>query len=184
VQGAIVITRTNDRDFWTFSSASDANGHYSSFFHASDETDADPVPLAVGVALGGTSYGGNLGTPVSFDRNRSSSLDIKLGSGTSYTLAKASAYDGAVYEGLVVGVNGPGGVIKPRAEHWPDAHGDFSLVLPGSVRGRTLTFWENSRQFFSRFPARAGGPVDLGSWPSALGSAVPVGLATAAVPRR
>ena len=32
----------------------DANGHYTSFFAASDETSADPVPLAVGVALGGS----------------------------------------------------------------------------------------------------------------------------------
>ena len=57
-----MITRTQDRDFWTFSSATDASGHYSSFFAASDETAADPVPLSVGVAYGGTSYGGNLGT--------------------------------------------------------------------------------------------------------------------------
>ena len=28
VQGAVVITRTQDRDFWTHSSATDANGHY------------------------------------------------------------------------------------------------------------------------------------------------------------
>ena len=50
VEGAVVITRTQDRDFWTYSSATDASGHYSSFFAASDETAADPVPLAVGVA--------------------------------------------------------------------------------------------------------------------------------------
>jgi len=42
VQGAIVITRTQDRDFWRFSSPSDANGHYISFLSASDETAADP----------------------------------------------------------------------------------------------------------------------------------------------
>ena len=35
VQGAVVITRTQDRDFWTHSSATDVNGHYSSFFAAS-----------------------------------------------------------------------------------------------------------------------------------------------------
>ena len=81
VQGAVVITRTQDRDFWTHSSASDANGHYTSFFAASDETNADPVILAVGVASGGISYGGTLGTNASFKRLRSAVMNIKLGAG-------------------------------------------------------------------------------------------------------
>ena len=45
VAGATLVTRTQDRDFWTFSLPSDANGHYTSFFAASDEMGADPVPL-------------------------------------------------------------------------------------------------------------------------------------------
>jgi hypothetical protein len=57
------------------------------------------------------------------------------------------------------------------------------MVLPASTRGKTLHFWENRRQFFSRFPATSGGPVDLASWPTALGSSVPADLATLAVPR-
>src|SRR5205085_8918805 len=52
VAGATVVTRTQDRDFWTFSQPSDAGGHYVSFFTASDETGADPVPLTVQVASG------------------------------------------------------------------------------------------------------------------------------------
>jgi len=51
-------------------------------------------------------------------------------------------------------------------------------VLPASVRGKTLHFWENRRQFFSRFAATPGKTVDLRSWPSGLGDAVPTGLAT------
>src|SRR5262249_43426719 len=86
-QGAVVITRTQGRDFWTHSSASDANGHYTSFYSASDETDADPVVLAVGVASGGISYGGTLGTNTSFKRLRSATLNIKLGNGTAYTIS-------------------------------------------------------------------------------------------------
>jgi hypothetical protein len=74
-------------------------------------------------------------------------------------------------------------VIKPLAEHWPDAHGNFSMVLPASTRGKTLRFWENRRQFFSRFAASPGGAVDLVSWPTALGPAVPLGLASISVPR-
>ena len=51
-------------------------------------------------------------------------------------------------------------MIKPVSEQWPDAHGNFSMVLPASTRGKTLHFWENRRQFFSRFPAKTGGPVE------------------------
>src|SRR5206468_2553767 len=66
VQGAVVVGRTNDRDFWTFSAPSDSAGHYTSLFHASDELDEDPVPINIGVALGQVSYGGNLGTVANF----------------------------------------------------------------------------------------------------------------------
>jgi len=51
------------------------------------------------------------------------------------------------------------------------------------VRGRTLTFWENLRQSFSRFAAHRGGAVDLRSSPSQLGAAVPTGLATLKIQR-
>src|SRR6266542_1181296 len=104
VQGAVVVGRTNDRDFWTFSSPSDSGGHYTSLFHASDETDADPVPINIGVALGAISYGGNLGTAANFKRNQSATLDIQLRAGTAYTVAKPVSYPGAIYEGPAVGV--------------------------------------------------------------------------------
>jgi hypothetical protein len=184
VQGAVVITRTQDRDFWTHSSASDGSGRYTSFFAASDETGADPVVLAVGVAAGGTSYGGNLGTTANFKRLQSAELDIKLGSGTAYTVQAPAAQVGAVYAGLVVGVTAGGKVVKPLSERWPDATGTFSMRLPPSVRGKTITFWQNARQSFSRFAARPGGAVDLGTWPSKLGDAVPTGIARLAVPKR
>jgi hypothetical protein len=184
VQGAVVITRTQDRDFWTHSSASDANGRYTSFFAASDETDADPVPISVGVALGNVSYGGTIGTNVSFARLKSATMNVRLGSGTSYTPEQPTSHAGAVYSGLVVGVRVGGKVVKPLAERWPDAKGTFSVTLPPSVRGRTLTFWQTLRQSFSRFVARRGGAVDLGSWPSQLDGAVPRGQATLKIPRR
>jgi hypothetical protein len=182
VRGAVVITRTQDRDFWTHSSGSDQNGHYTSFFSASDETNSDPVPLSVGVALGGVSYGGVLGTNASFKRLRSAVMNIQLGAGVNYTLQTPSSYAGAVYSGLVVGVTVGGKVVKPLAARWPDATGTFSMTLPASVRGTTLHFWENARQFFSRFTARPGGAIDLTSWPTALGDGVSVGLATLNVP--
>jgi hypothetical protein len=184
VQGAVVITRTQDRDFWTHSSASDANGHYSSFFSASDETGANPVSLAVGVALGNVSYGGTLGTNTPFAVLKSATLDVKLGSGTSYTIAKPTSYTGAVYSGLIVGVTAGGNVVKPISEIWPDAKGNFTMILPGSVRGKTLQIWENLRQSFSTFAAKPGGAADLASWPSQLGSSVPRALGAVVVPRR
>ena len=183
VQGAVVITRTQDRDFWTHSSATDANGHYTSVFAASDETDADPVPLSVGVALGNASYGGVLGTIANFARLKSAVMNIHLGSGTSYTVEPPTSYAGAVYSGLVVGVTAGGKVVKPLAETWPTKTGAFTMTLPVSVRGRTLSFWENQRQSFSGFTARPGGPIDLRSWPAQLDNAVPSRLATLAVAR-
>jgi hypothetical protein len=183
VQGAVVVSRTNDRDFWMFSSPSAANGHYTSFFHASDESAANPVPLSIGVALGAISYGGNLGTAANFARNKSSSLDIKLGKGTAYTLGAPAATTGAIYEGLIVGVTGNGGVIKPIAEHWPDAKGNFSMLLPASVRGKTLRFWENQRQLFSASPQVPGGLVNLSTWPKVLGDTAARGIGKLVIPR-
>jgi len=183
VQGAVVITRTQDRDFWTHSSATDANGHYTSFFAASDETAADPVPLSVGVAVGGISYGGVTGVNVNFKRLRSATMNIHLGSGTNYTVLTPTSRVGAVYSGLVVGVVSGGHVVKPLAERWPSAGGAFSMRLPASLHGKTVRFWENDRQFFSSFAATPGGAVDLDAWPSQLADAVPVGVATLQLPR-
>ncbi len=79
VAGAVVITRTQDRDYWTRSNPSNANGVYTSFFTASDETADNPVLISVGVAYGSTSYGGITGTNVDFARLKSSQLNIQLG---------------------------------------------------------------------------------------------------------
>jgi hypothetical protein len=182
VQGAIVISRTQDRDFWRFSSASDANGHYLSFFSASDETAADPVPLSVGVAYGATSFGGVTGTVVNFARLQNAVLNVHLGPGTKYTLDKPTAYPGAIYSGLVVGASSGGRVIKPLSERWPDARGNFSMVLPRSARGKTISLWENQRQFYSRIVGIPGGAVDLGSWPTQLGPSAASAVATLRVP--
>jgi alcohol dehydrogenase (cytochrome c) len=184
VRGAVVITRTQDRDFWTFSSASDAQGGYTSFFSASDEIGSNPVPLSVGVALGGTNYGGVTGTVAEFAHLRSSTMNIELGSGGRYTISKPVASVGAIYRGLVVGVSGARGVVRPISARWPDANGRFSLVLPRSTRGTTLRFWQNHRQFYSRAAARPGGRVDPSAWPKVLGQTVPRGLAVVRIPSR
>jgi hypothetical protein len=131
------------------------------------------------------SYGGATGTNFNFKRLRSATMSIALPTTTTRPLpvTTPNAYAGAVYEGLVVGVTSGGRVVKPVSERWPDSHGTFSMVLPASARGKTLHVWENRRQFFSRFAARSGGPVDLSSWPTELGASVPSGLAVLHVPR-
>jgi len=111
--------------------------------------------------------------------------ELQLGTSVAYTLQTPTPQVGAIYSGLVVvGVTSGGNVNKPLAERWPDANGAFSIWLPASVRGKTVRFWENQRQFFSHFAARPGGTVDLAAWPSQLGYAVPAGLATLAIPRK
>ena len=96
-------------------------------------------------------------------------MDVKLpSSGTTLALPVSTPEEGAFYRGLLVGVAGPGGVIKPLAAHWPARDGRFSLLLPSSVRGKTLRFWESDFASFSRSAATPGGAVDLGVWPTKL----------------
>jgi alcohol dehydrogenase (cytochrome c) len=168
VRGATVVTRTTDRDFWTFSEPSDANGRYVSYFSASDEAGSDPVALSVQVAAGRVSYGSGVRN-VSFSRLHSATMDVKLpATGTTLDLPVSTPEEGAFYRGLLVGASSPAGVIKPLAARWPGKDGRFSLLLPASVRGKTLRFWESDFVSFSRSPATPGGAVDLGAWPTKL----------------
>ncbi len=180
VVGAIVVTRTQDRDFWTFSKPTDASGHYTSFFAASDESGADPVPLAVQVASGTTSFSSGATATVKFGALKSATLNIQLpGSPTAVmALPTAASYDGAVYEGLILGVSGPGGLIKPLSASWPDKNGRFRLTLPASARGKRLSIWEDLGQVFSSFPATPGGRFDMKSYPTKVLQRYPQGVAT------
>jgi alcohol dehydrogenase (cytochrome c) len=179
VAGATVVTRTQDRDFWTFSQPSDANGHYVSFFTASDETGANPVPLTVQVASGPVSYASPVNRNVNFTALRSATMDVKLPAtpATPLALPTATSFPGAIYQGILVGVSGPGGVVKPLKATWPDARGRFTLVLPGSVRGKPLRVWEDRATFFQSGNARSGGPVDVSIWPGIPPGSQPQGLA-------
>ena len=60
------------------------------------------------------------------------------------------------------------GVVKPVSATWPDAKGAFKLVLPASVEGQTLRFWQVDFESFSAQTAASGGPVDVSKWPKAL----------------
>ena len=173
VQGAYVVTRTNDRDFWTFSQPSNASGRYVSFFPASDLSEADPVEFTVQVAVGRTNYTTGVRNPT-FKRRSSATLDLKLpASGTTIALPTSTRTIGAIYRGLLVGVSAGSGVVKPVSATWPDASGRFQLVLPASVRGKTLRFWQSDFEAYQTIPAVPGGRVDLKAWPAALSDRVP-----------
>jgi hypothetical protein len=168
VRGATVVTRTTDRDFWTFSEPSDASGHYVSYFSASDESGSDPVALSVQVAVGNVSYGSGTRT-VSFSRLHSATMDIRLPErGTNLPLPASTPEQGAYYRGLLIGVSGHAGVIKPLEARWPTRDGRFSLLLPPTARGEILRFWESDFASFSRSSATPGGSVDLQGWPRKL----------------
>ena len=183
VAGATVVTRTQDRNYWTFSTPSDANGHYVSFFSASDAAGENPVPLTVQVASGATSYASPAGKNVNFTQLHSATMDVRLPASPTAPLAlpTSTSYPGAVYQGVIVGVSGPNGVVKPISATWPTAGGSFSLVLPASVKGQTLRVWEDSSTFFQPTEARPGGPIDLSIWPHIPPGNQPQGLATVAV---
>ena len=136
------------------------------------------MPLSVQVASGRKSFTTGAAT-TSFDRLRSATMNVKLpAAGTVFANPTTSAEPGAFYRGLLVGVTGAHGVVRPLAAHWPDGKGRFSLLLPPSVRGTVLHFWESDFVTFSRTPAAPGSAVDLSAWPSALPVHVPrdVGL--------
>jgi hypothetical protein len=180
-----VITRTGDRDFWTFSEPSDANGKYQSFFTASDEQGADPVPMAVGVAYQDTSYGGVTGQTVNFKRLKSATLDVKLPATATGQMkfSDATSFTGAIYEGLLIGVSHGVSTVRPLSATWPDGRGRFRIVVPASMRGKTVSFWMDRRQVFSRAVATPGGPVSPGIFPSSPRPQAPQGLLRIRLPR-
>jgi PQQ-dependent dehydrogenase (methanol/ethanol family) len=185
VQGATVVTRTLDRDFWTFSQPSNAAGRYVSFFTGSDKEGSDPVLFNVQVAVGRDSYTSGFGRDVSFKRLRSATMDVRLPAGgptAVLPLPRSQPQPGSIYQGLLVGVSGPGGVVRPVSARWPDGNGRFSLVLPRSVRGKTLRFWQSTLQAFSTIAVRPGGPVDLRTWPTGLSPRVPRDVTSLRVP--
>jgi PQQ-dependent dehydrogenase (methanol/ethanol family) len=180
VLGAVVVSRTQDRDFWTFSKPSDKDGHYTSFFAASDEAGNDPVALSVQVASGDVSYSSGVTASVKFSALKSATLDIQLpGSPTAVMpLPTSHSYEGAIYEGLVLGVSGPNGLIRPLSASWPDKNGRFRITLPASVRGQKLSVWQDLGEYFSSFPATPGGRFDMQSYPSKVLQRYPQGLAS------
>jgi hypothetical protein len=173
VAGAYVVSRTNDRDYWMFSEPSNAAGKYSSFFPASDLTEADPVEFSIQVAYGRTSYTTGARNPT-FKRRSSAFLDLKLpASGVAMQLPTSTPVPGATYRGTLIGASAGTGVVRPISATWPDVQGRFQLILPASVAGKTLRFWQSDFQTYQTNAVTPGGPVDLKAWPTALSPRVP-----------
>lgn len=185
VKGAVVTTRTNDRQYWTQSRPSGANGKYASFLVAADQEGDNPVPMTVGVAVGSTSYAEPFGAFVNFAHLKSATLNIQLPSGTSLpnSAINPTAIPGAIYQGLIVGVvGGRGGIITPVSETWPSTSGRFRIVLPASAKGKTVTFWESQAQFFTTSHATPGGAMDLSIYPRSLPTDAPQNITTIKLP--
>ena len=168
VQGAYVVSRTNDRDYWVFSEPSNAAGKYSSFFPASDLTEADPVEFAIQAAVGRTSYTTGASNPT-FKRRSSATLDLKLpASGVAMPLPDLDAGSRRHLPGPARRRLGRQGRRAAGLGDLARCEGEFQLVLPASVAGKVLRLWQSDFQSYQTTVATPGGPVDLKAWPAAL----------------
>jgi hypothetical protein len=184
VAGAVVSTRTTDRDYWTISTVTGKDGRYSSLFTASSESQQDPVPFTIRVSIGDTVYQFLQLEFVYFKRLESATLDIRLPPrGYPMAIPEPVSYPGALYTGILVGAAVNGAPVKPVSATWPSGSGRFQLTLPKSLAGKTVTLWEAKLQLFSRTPATAGGPVDVAGWPRTLPPDAPRNLASVTLSR-
>jgi hypothetical protein len=182
VDGAVVSTRTTDRDYWTISTVTGKDGRYSSLFTASSESQQDPVPFTVRVSIGDTVYQFLPLEYVLFRRLQSATLDIRLPPrGYPMAIPEPVSYPGALYTGILVGAAVNGVPVRPVAATWPTGSGAFQLTLPKRLAGKTVTLWEAKVQLFSRTPATPGGSVDIAGWPSTLPADAPRNLASVAL---
>ncbi len=99
------------------------------------------------------------------------------------TVPQTTSYTGGVYDGLLIGVARADRTVRPVSATWPDGRGRFRLVLPSSVRGKTVSFWMDQRQTFSRAVAGPGRPVTPGIFPSSPRPQAPQGLLRIRLPR-
>ena len=179
VANAQVSTRTQDRDYWTLSSVSDAQGNYTSLFTASSELSDDPVPFTVKVSKGDLVYQFLPLEFVYFKRLQSARLNVQLPpKGYPMALPQPKSYPGALYQGLVVGVAQGDTPVRPISTTWLDSTGAFTIVLPASLAGKTVSLWEGQLILFSKAAPQSGGPVDLQDYPTALPADAPRDVAT------
>jgi hypothetical protein len=175
VAGAVVSTRTNDRNYWTISTPTNAFGQYTSLFAASDESGDNPVPMNIEVAIGNIVHSFLPSEFVNFHPLRSARLNIHLPP-DGYAMAPPlpRSYPGAIYQGLVVGVSGARSTtVRPLSATWPDRAGRFTITLPRAFDGHSVTLWEAELQLFSTRPAVAGSAIQLTNWPPTVPGTAP-----------
>jgi hypothetical protein len=143
----------------------------------------DPVGFTVRVAVGDEVFEFLPDELVFFQKLRSARLDIELPPrGFPLAIPASIPYQGAVYEGLLVGIAVDGLPIKPVAARWADENGRFEFTLPASAAGKEASVWESSLYAFSKTVARPGGPADIDLYPTELGAEVPRDLAKLRLP--
>jgi carboxypeptidase family protein len=179
VAGAQVSTRTLDRDYWTVSTVTDSSGRYDSLFTASAEVAGNPVPFTVRVSKGDVVYQFLSQEFINFQRLKSAKLDIRLPPrGYAMALPHPQSYPGALYTGTAVGVTSGTISVRPVSATWPDRTGRFSITLPKSLAGKSVSIWEGKLNLFSVANAMPGSEVDLRDWPATLPREVPRDLAS------
>ncbi|MQA74859.1 MAG: hypothetical protein GEU88_11045 [Solirubrobacterales bacterium] len=185
VEGARVSTRTPEEGLesgWSLSLPTDAKGRYTDFFYPAAPP-GQRSQLVVRVGKGRHIWEFPEGQFIEFPRLRSSVMDVQLPP-PDFALAPPTvrARDGVVYEGLLVGVIADGRPVDPLRARWPDARGRFAFVLPSSLAGRRVSFWQSVTYLFARRTARPGAPIDLRYWPKRIPPGSPRGVARMRLP--
>jgi hypothetical protein len=182
VRGARISTRTLDGELFSLSSPSDGEGRYSGFFFPSGEA-ANVVGMNVLVASGDETWELPANEVVFFQKLKSATLDLDLPP-ANFPMARPEPrpVDGAVYEGLLVGVAVDGKPVKPVSAKWTDEQGDFELVVPKQLAGRKVAFWQSELYAFSQTEAKPGTAVDLDYYPKTFPAEAPRNLDTLTLP--
>lgn len=180
--GAIISTRSIDLELWSFSSPSEPDGTYRSFFLPSGD-EVDKVGFTMRVAVGDDTWEMPPDQVVFFDKLKSATLDLQIPPpGFPLVPDTPRAVAGAVFEGLLVGVTVDGEPVKPVSARWPDPDGRFEMVLPANLAGQTVRFWQSRLRAFSRTEASPGGEVDVDYWPDSIPDDAPRELDTLELP--
>jgi hypothetical protein len=180
--GAIISTRSIDLELWSFSSPSEPDGTYRSFFLPSGD-EVDKVGFTMRVAVGDDTWEMAPDQVVFFDKLKSATLELQIPPpGFPLVPDTPRAVPGAVFEGLLVGVTVDGEPVKPVSARWPDPEGRFEMVLPSNVAGKTVRFWQSRLRAFSRTEASPGGEVDVDYWPASIPEDAPRDLDTLELP--
>jgi protocatechuate 3,4-dioxygenase beta subunit len=179
VEGAVVSTRAPEYR-WTLSDPADSEGNYQVPFWPNSTAGYRVVVIDAA----GTLYQAANGSQPSFEPLKSARLDITLDkSAHTLTFTSPQSVDGIIYQGLLIGVaTQDGQPVKPVSATWPDENGHFSLVLPGSAAGKTLSWWQSSERYFSAIKASPGGDIDVSQWPTTLDPTVPHNFANITLP--